>query len=211
MAGIRRSKGTAPANRKDAATADRVRDMSNACSSDLLGIRDRALILLGFASALRRSELIALTVEDTEWTPRGLLLTIRSSKTDQEGQGRQIAILPGRSPETCPLRALLIWLEAGGIAEGCLLRRVDRHGNVGESLGDRAVGEIVKRLAKRAGLDPARFGGHSLRAGFITSAVDRGARVDRVMDQTGHRTAAMIRTYTRRTDAFEDHAGAGLL
>jgi len=155
--------------------------------------------------------LVALTVEDTELTARGMLVTVRASKTDQEGQGRQIAILRGRNPETCPLRALLLWLQAAGITDGPLLRRVDRHGNVGECLGSRSVGEIVQRLAKRAGLDPKRFGGHSLRAGFVTSAVEGGARVDRVMDHSGHQSAAMIRTYTRRSDAFDDHAGDGLL
>ena len=92
-----------------------------------------------------------------------------------------------------------------------MFRSVDRHGRVGESLSPRAVANVVKTLAQRAGLDPSEFAGHSLRAGFITSAAERGARAERIMDHSGHRSVAMIRVYTRRVDAFEDHAGAGLL
>jgi integrase len=174
-------------------------------------IRDKALLLFGFASAMRRSELVALELTDIERTERGLLITITKSKTDQEGKGRTVAVVPGRSAETCPIKALDRWLEAAGVGQGRVFRRVDRHGNVGQELGTRAVGEIVKRLAKKAGLDPARFGAHSLRAGFVTGAAERGASIDRIMDVTGHTSASMIRVYTRNTDAFRDHAGEGLL
>jgi len=92
-----------------------------------------------------------------------------------------------------------------------VFRSVDRHGRVGAALSDRAVAELVKHYAERAGLDPASFAGHSLRAGFVTSAAERGARAERIMDHTGHRSVAMLRVYTRRADAFADHAGAGLL
>jgi site-specific recombinase XerD len=210
MAGIRRKLGTAP-NRKAPATPDHLLMMVSQASDDLLGLRDRALMLFGFASALRRSELVALDIADLERTDRGLLVTVRRSKTDQEGAGRQVAIVPGRSNATCPITALDRWLESAEIKEGRVFRSVSRHGSVGDSLGTRAVGEIVKRLAAKAGLDPERFGGHSLRAGFVTAAADRGAPIDRIMDVTGHTSASMIRVYTRRSDAFQDHAGEGLL
>lgn len=210
MSGIRRRVGTAP-KRKDAATPDLLLTMLSHGSSDLLGTRDRALLLFGFASAFRRSELVALDLEDLTWTERGLLVTVRRSKQDQEGSGRQVGIVPGRTEETCPIRALDRWLEAAEIEEGRVFRSVDRHGRVGQSLGARAVGEIVQRLARRAGLDPTRFGGHSLRAGFVTAAADRGASIDRIMDHTGHQSASMVRVYTRRVDSFRDHAGDGLL
>jgi len=211
MAGIRRERGSAP-KRKAPATVERLAAMvAHADPATLKGLRDRALLLFGFASALRRSELAALQVADLEETERGLLVTLRRSKTDQEGRGHTRAVLHGRRPELCPVRALSAWLDAAGVTEGRVFRSVDRHGNPGESLSTRTVAEVVKQHARRAGLDPAEFAGHSLRAGFVTSAAERGARAERIMDHTGHRSVAMVRVYTRRADAFADHAGEGLL
>jgi integrase len=213
MKGIRRGQGTAP-NRKAPATVDRLAVMvSYADPATLKGLRDRALLLFGFASAMRRSELVALTVEDLEETERGLLVTLRRSKTDQEGQGHQRAIPFGRSPETCPVGALNAWIERARIDEGRLFRSVSRHGQVGESksLSTRAVADVVKHYAALAGLNPDEYSGHSLRAGFVTSAAEKGRSTERIMDHTGHQSAAMVRVYTRRVDAFTDHAGEGLL
>ncbi len=211
LQGIRRKLGTAP-NRKAPATVDRLAAMvSHADPETLKGKRDRVLLLFGFASAMRRSELVALTVEDLEQTERGLLVTLRRSKTDQEGHGHTRAIPLGRSLETCPVAALNAWIEAAGISEGRLLRSVTRHGQVGESLSTRALADVVKHYAKRAGFDPDEFSGHSLRAGFVTSAAEKGRSTERIMDHTGHQSAAMVRVYTRRADAFADHAGEGLL
>jgi site-specific recombinase XerD len=211
MAGIRREVGVAP-RRKAPATVERLAAMAaHADRSTLKGKRDRALLLLGFASALRRSELVALDVADLEETERGLLVTVRRSKGDQEGRGHTRAVLFGQRPETCPVRALRDWLEAAGIAEGAVFRSVSRHGALGARLTGHAVGRLVKGYATRAGLDAHDFGGHSLRAGFVTSAAERGARAERIADHTGHRSLAMVRVYTRRSDAFADHAGEGLL
>jgi integrase len=211
MQGIRREQGAAP-NRKAPATVDRLAAMvAHADSRTLKGKRDRALLLFGFASAMRRSELVALTVADLEETKRGLLVTLRHSKTDQESHGHQRAIPFGRRDETCPVAALNVWLEAAGISEGKLFRSVSRHGQVGESMSTRAVADVVKLYAQRAGLDASEFSGHSLRAGFVTSAAEKGRSTERIMDHTGHQSAAMVRVYTRRVDAFTDHAGEGLL
>ena len=167
--------------------------------------------VLGFAMAARRSELVALDLADLELTERGLLVTVRRAKTDQTGKGFTKAVPFGRSPELCPVQALGEWLEAAAIAEGRVFRSVTRHGAVGTSMSAKAVADVVKALAKRAGLDPRAFAGHSLRAGFVTSAAERGARLERIMDHTGHKSVAMVRAYTRRADAFADHAGEGLL
>jgi site-specific recombinase XerD len=211
MAGVRRALGVAP-QRKAPATAERVAAMvAHADRTNAKGLRDRALLLLGFATAMRRSELVALEVGDLAETSRGLVVRLRRSKSDQEGRGHERAVPFGRSPETCPVAALRAWLEAAGIAEGPLFRSVDRHGNVGPRVSDRAVADIVKHYAKRAGLDPRAFGGHSLRAGFVTSAAERGARAERIADHTGHASIAMVRVYTRRVDTFADHPGEGLL
>ncbi len=177
----------------------------------LKGKRDAAMLLFGFASAMRRSELVALDLDDIEETERGLLVTVVRGKTDQEGHGHQRAVPFGRREELCPVKALRVWLEAAGIENGPIFRSVTRHGCIGGSLRPAGVADVVKHYAKAAGLEPAEFGGHSLRAGFVTSAAERGARTDRIMDHTGHKNVAMVRVYTRRSDAFADHAGDGLL
>ncbi len=211
LRGIRRKLGTAP-SRKAPATADRLAAMvTHADASTLKGLRDRALLLFGFASAMRRSELVALGVEDLEATKRGLLVTLRRSKTDQEGGGHQRAIPFGRRPETCPVAAVTAWIKAARIDGGKLFRSVTRHGQVGESMSTQAVADVVKHYARLAGFNPAEFSGHSLRAGFVTSAAEKGRSTERIMDHTGHQSAAMVRVYTRRVDAFQDHPGEGLL
>jgi len=107
--------------------------------------------------------------------------------------------------------ALNAWIEAAHIDEGKLFRSVSRHGRVGESLSTQALVDIVKHYAALAGLNPDEFSGHSLRAGFVTSAAEKGRSTERIMDHTGHQSAAMVRVYTRRVDAFTDHSGEGLL
>jgi site-specific recombinase XerD len=175
-------------------------------------LRNRAILLVGFASAMRRSELVALNVEDLEETPEGMLITIRRSKTDQEGIGRKVAI--PRGEVACPVAAVKAWLEAAVITEGAIFRRIFNKRNQhvgGRRLAPRNVAAIVKQGASRLGFDPASFGGHSLRAGFVTSAVKRGANLIKITDVTGHRSLEMLKTYSRDTEAFVGHAGAGLL
>ncbi len=211
LKGIRRKLGTAPAQ-KAPATVDVLAAMvSHADKETLKGKRDRALLLFGFASAMRRSELVALELEDVAKTEHWLTVTLRRSKTDQEGKGHQREIPRGRNPETCPIRALDAWLKAAGISEGRLFRSVTRHGRVGESLSTNALAGVVKAYARRAGFDPERFAGHSLRAGFVTSAAEKGRTSERIMNHTGHKSAEMVSRYTRRADNRADHAGAGLL
>jgi site-specific recombinase XerD len=210
LSGIRRTIGAAPV-RKRAATSDMVIAMS-ATGASLRAFRDRAIILLGFAGAFRRSELVALDVEDLEEAPEGLLVTIRRSKTDQEGVGRKVAIPRGEI--ACPVTALRAWLEAAGITEGAIFRRVfnKRAQRVTDRrLAARNVATVVKAAAARLGLEASAFAGHSLRAGFVTSAVKRGANLIKITDVTGHRSLEMLKTYSRDAEAFVGHAGAGLL
>jgi site-specific recombinase XerD len=207
--GIRRTIGTAPV-RKSPVTAERARAMSAGMSGRLIGQRDRALLLLGFAGAFRRSELVGLNVCDLEETVEGLRVRITQSKTDQEGQGETIAIVPGSV--ACPVRALNTWLAAAGIAEGPVFRAVAKGGRVSVGrLGSKAVASVVKRHAEALGLDPRAFAGHSLRAGFLTSAAARGASVFKMMDVSRHKSVDTLRGYVRDAELFRDHAGAGLL
>jgi site-specific recombinase XerD len=209
LRGIRRTIGAAP-KRKAPLTADRVQAMVEAPPDNLTGLRDRALLLIGFAGALRRSELVGLDVADVIQTKAGLRLHVRKSKTDQERQGVTVAIAPGGS--TCPIDALNKWLAAAGIDHGPVFRQILRGSRVAnERLSDRAVAEIVKTYANRIGLDPALFSGHSLRAGFLTSAAQRGASVFKMMEVSRHRSMDTLSGYIRDAESFRDHAGAGLL
>jgi site-specific recombinase XerD len=209
MRGVRRTIGVAP-KAKAPATAELVAKMARKLPDTLIGKRDRAIILIGFAAALRRSELVALDMSDLERTADGVFLHLGKSKTDQEGHGYQIPIPAGGKLRA--LDALFAWLEAAEIVEGPIFRSVSRHGRVGgEALNPRAVADIVKAAALRAKLNPLLFSGHSLRAGFVTSALASGADLFRVMDQTRHREVKTLRIYDRRAKAFKDHAGRRFL
>jgi len=178
---------------------------------DLVGLRDRALLLVGFSGAFRRSELVGLNVEDCEFSDDGLTITLRRSKTDQEAAGRKIGIPRGSSPETCPVRALRAWMDAASIAEGTLFRSVNRHGHVGERLSAKRVAIVVKQAAAAVSLDETQFAGHSLRAGLVTSAAIAGRSDRSIMNTTGHRSIAMVQRYVRDASLFRDNAASGLL
>lgn len=215
--GIRRTIGTAP-NQKVAATAELVAAMLMRTPDTLAGKRDRALLGLGFAGAFRRSELVALNVADLREDKDGLRVMVRRSKTDQEGRGFEKAIPHGRYIR--PVALVREWLDAAGITEGPVFRQVGRSGRVRavRPIGDQqpglttqAVADIIKRYAKAAGLDASTFGAHSLRAGYITTAAERGVDLARIMDQSGHRDPRTIVGYVRRANAFKDHSGSGFL
>ena len=207
--GIRRAKGTRPAKKRPL-LADDVRALLAHLPSTTAGTRDRALLLLGFAGALRRAELVALDVADLEPVPgRGLLLTVRRSKTDQEGAGTVVPIHHGTDPDTCPVVALTDWLARAGIGDGAVFRPVSRYGRIGTGrLTAQTVALVVKRAATAAGLDPARLAGHSLRSGFATSAAIAGADLPTIMRQTRHRSATVAAGYVQDADPFRNSAGA---
>ena len=208
LAGIRRSKGTAQAA-KTPVLVDDLRRMIAELPGNLLGVRDRALLLIGFSGGFRRSELVALDVADIAVTREGLVVTIRRSKTDQEAEGRKIGIPYGSNPDTCPVRALQDWLERSAITDGPLFRPVNRHGKMASMrLSSAAVADIVKRYAAAVGLDAAEFSGHSLRSGLATSAAMAGASERSIMNQTGHRSHAMVRRYIRDGSLFRENAAS---
>ena len=205
LRGIRRKLGTAPKQKQPATTEAISAMLAHIDTTTLQGKRDRALLLLGFAGALRRSELVALDVADLAESAGELDITIRRSKTDPEGAGQSVAIPHGRSLK--PVAAVTAWLAASGIVAGPVFRPITKSGTLrGERLTDRSVADIVKRYAEAAGLPGADFSGHSLRSGFVTSAADRGADLNRIMDQT-HRDPRTVRGYIRRADRYKNHAG----
>ncbi len=184
-------------------------------SRGLIAVRDAALLAAGFGAALRRSELCALLLDDVEFlggagTASGMFLHIRRSKTDQFGRGQRVAVPEGRLLR--PVSRLRRWLALSGIERGPLFQTMRRGGHVqGRPLHPTDVARLVKRYAAATGLDPAYYAGHSLRAGFVTSAAAHGARLDKIMEVTRHATPDMVMRYIRHADAFEDHAGAGFL
>jgi site-specific recombinase XerD len=271
MKGARRKVGVAPIQ-KAAATAEILAALLMRTPDTLTGKRDRALLALGFAGAFRRSELVALDVEDLREDPEGLRVMVRRGKTDQEGRGFEKAIPHGRFIR--PVALVREWLDAAGITSGPVFRPVSRSGRVRKSaqgalrpksnlgrqgggsvphpadgegvlntrpaegeeyssplhqsdaeplcspnpgaakiprLTTQAVADIIKRYCTAAGLDASTFGAHSLRAGYITTAAERGADLARIMDQSGHRDPRTVVGYIRRANAFKGHSGSGFL
>lgn len=209
MKGIRREHG-GKVTKKAAATVDKVYQMIAQCdTSTLQGKRDKAILLLGFAGAFRRSELAVLEVSDVEFVEAGARVTIRKSKTDQDGEGQTIAIYSGKLDVTGILKD---YLAASRIQTGPLFRPITKGGNLRpQAITDKSIAGIVKRYAAAAGLDPAQFAGHSLRAGFITSAAEAGANLFKIMDVSRHKNIQTVKGYVRNAELFKDHAGASFL
>jgi site-specific recombinase XerD len=211
LAGIKRTLGTAQQGTAPLLTGD-IRRIVAATPNNLLGLRDRALVLVGFSGAFRRSELASiLEVEDLAFTEGGLYIRLRRSKTDQEQQGRNVAVPLGEHPETCPVRALRSWLEAAVITSGPVFRSVDRHGHVSaHALSPRSIAKILKCGALRAGIDPTLIAGHSLRAGMVTQAALNGSKEREIARTTGHHSDDMVRRYVRVADPFQGIAATRL-
>ncbi len=206
--GIRNEHGVIEVGKTPILVKD-LRQMVEFLPINMRGFRDRALLLIGFAGAFRRSELVRLNVDDIAFIDNGLTILIRKSKTDQEGQGRKIGIPYGSNLETCPVRSLKKWLEIACITQGSVFRKVSKSDRVEERrLCDKSVALIVKRAAESAGLDPMNYAGHSLRAGLATSAAIAGVSEWSIMQQTGHKSTAMVRRYIRDGNLFRDNASA---
>jgi integrase len=206
MRGIKRTRGCAQREAKPLLRDDLLLVL-DAVGDSTKDIRDRALLLIGFAGALRCSELVALDVADIEHVRRGLVLHNGRSKTDQNGQGHKIAVPYGRTRNR-PVLALDAWLAASGIAEGPIFRPVDRHSHVHNvRLSGEAVSLVVRERASAAGLDARGYSGHSLRAGFATSAAQSGVPAWRIKAQTRHASDAMLKSIHSGGRAFHRERG----
>ncbi|WP_131116632.1 site-specific integrase [Lichenihabitans psoromatis] len=209
MRGIRRTIGTR-VTQKAPATDKVMKAINKVIPDTLIGKRDRALLGVGFAAALRRSEIVALDVNDLERVLEGVIVHIRTSKTDQEGSGHVVAV--PRGSKLGAVAALEAWLAAAAIIDGPVFRSIAKGGHVSPlALSDRSVADIIKRWVAVAKFDPTLFSGHSMRAGFATSALASGADPFKVMDVTRHKDVSTLKIYDRRAKAFKDHAGKGFL
>lgn len=216
LKGLARIKGTAP-RRVNALRGHEIRRMLGQCPDTLIGKRDAAILAVGFAGALRRSEICGLTTNDVEFIePQSgkdswkMFVYIRKSKTDQEGRGQKIAIPEGRYVE--PVKRLRAWLQASEIKEGPLFQTMKRGGSLrGLPMHHSDIPRLVKHYAALIGLDPKQVSGHSLRAGFVTSAAIHHARLDKIMEVTRHSNPSTVMRYIRDVDHFVDHAGEKFL
>jgi len=224
MAGLQRTAaktGQLPA-RKLAATAEILRQILAPVGTDLADLRDRALLLTGFAGALRRAELAAIRVEHLEPCERGLRLTLPHSKGERTGAAVTVAI-PYGTTELCPVRALQRWQDAAGITEGAVFRRIwtPPRGRDGRStplprVGTMAidagtVARIIQARAAGAGFDPRALGGHSLKRGALSTGMDRGVHPTRLKQLGRHKTYAVLDVYLELGDPFEGHPLTGVL
>ncbi len=201
MRGIKRVHGVSQRQAKALLKAE-LFQVLDAMGDSLRDKRDKALLLIGFAGGFRRSELVALNVDDVEITAEGCVIAIRRSKTDQTAVGRKIRIDRGLW-EWCPVTALEAWLVQSDIKVGGIFRRVHRHGNISAArLSGDAVSVIVKDRAARIGLRPHEYSGHSLRAGFVTNAAMAGLPLWQIRQQTGHASDMTLSDYIRNTQPY---------
>jgi integrase len=185
--------------RADAATpldADMLARIVAALPHDVTAIRDRALLLIGFFCALRRSELVSLAVEDLDRRPQGWIITIRRSKTDPYGRGQCIPLPTFQGPLS-PTAAVADWLALAKISEGPLFRTISSDNKIGSALPGPQVGLIVRRRALEAGLDVQRLSAHSLRSGFAVSATRAGIAAAQIQAVTRHRSLGGLAPYVR--------------
>lgn len=204
--GLRRKLGVAPKHRKDGlSTADIKAIIEHIDGDRPIDHRDKAILLLGFATALRRSELVALTTDDLEKHPEGLVVHKRRSKTDQEQEGKRIEVAYGEHPYTCPVRATRNWLAEADINHGPIFRAVNNRNQISDqALSDRSVARIIKKHVAKLGFDPNDFAGHSLRRGFATEATRNGANERTVAHTTHHTSTRGLEPYIEDAELFTD-------
>lgn len=213
LRGIRRQHG-GPRRQAAALTTAEIRQIVAACGPDLAGLRDRALILLGYAGALRRSELVGIDVEHLTPTADALVLLLPRSKGDPDGEGQRVSIGRGKNRDTCPVRAVEGWLRAAGIRFGPVFRKVSASGTVEpHRLHPESVRVLLRARAAAAGITGTRLeplSAHSLRAGFVTQSYLAGARDEEIMEHTRHRSVVTMRRYVRRARLTKGAATARL-
>ena len=210
LKGIQNKIGTNQAGKKPLLAED-IKAMVKDLNGTLKDSRDKALLLVGFAGTFRRSELSGLNVEDLNFVNDGVIITLRKSKTDQEGQGIKKGIVYGENLKTCPVLALKNWLQISGIESGAVFRSFDIHGNLNENrLSDKGIALIVKRYAKKIGKNEKDFAGHSLRSGSVTQGAINGVNDRALMNQGGWRSRSMVDRYVKDANIFRNNLSGAL-
>lgn len=205
MKGIANVKGTKQEG-KQAILLDDIRMMIDSIDTNkLIGKRDKAMLLVGFALASRRSELVAIDLEDISFTAKGMDILIKQTKTHEEAFRKSVIKIDS---DYCPVQALKDWIESADIKEGAIFLTIDRHGNIKERTNDKTVARVVKKYAELAGLNPNDYAGHSLRSGLATSASEAGMNDTSIMKQTGHKTRNMVDRYVQEGNKYKNNASS---
>lgn len=212
MKGIRNNAAWVARKKKPALPAEITRMADAVTPETAKGLRDRALLLLGFAGAFRRAELVAIEIDHLAFVDEGVRVTLPRSKTDQQGKGQEIAIPSEPASPYCPVRALKDWITVGSISSGPIFLRMHRGDSIGRTaMSPQSVALVIKDHAERAGLEPAHYSGHSLRRGFLTSAAKQRKNIFKMAEHSRHRSLETVREYVEDEAKFDDHAGQGLL
>ena len=196
--GIKRVMGTHQKSKKPILINDLkliIKAIDENQKNDLKRIRDKALMLIGFSGGFRRSELVNLDYEDIEFVEEGIKIFIKRSKTDQSGEGNLKAIPYFQNQDYCPVLKLKEWIDKSKNKSGKIFK-----------ISDKLVAITIKKYALLAGLEANKYGGHSLRSGFATSAAEAGAEERNIMAMTGHKTTQMVRRYIQEANLFKNNA-----
>ncbi len=206
LRGIKRMKGVIQ-HGKLPILFDDIKEMLTYLEGDTLQqTRDKAILLVGFYGAMRRSEIANLDIDDIQFTRLGMLLTLRKSKTDQYDQGQLIAIPIVQDKNICAVHALKEWIRLSGITSGPVFRGFTRSHTIRKTrISDKTIALIVKHYVALMGMDPREYGAHSLRHGFATTAAQHHVEEREIMRQTRHRSQAVVRRYIDEADRLIDN------
>ena len=210
LMGIKRRKGTVQKGKKPILTNDLVKLINvidKAKIVDIKKLRDKSILLIGFAGGFRRNEIVSLDFEDLDFVIEGLKITVKRSKTDQYGEGLIKGLPYFENKMYCPVTTLKKWLNVSKIKDGALFRRFAKGSKLTKSrLTDQTVALIIKEYLNLAGINSTNYSGHSLRSGFATSAAESGAEERSIMAMTGHKSTEMVRRYIKDANLFKNNA-----
>jgi site-specific recombinase XerD len=198
LMGIKRTNGSNQKGKKPLLINDLkllIKAIDESKEKNIRKIRDKALVLIGFAGGFRRSELVNIEYEDIEFVEEGVKIFVKRSKTDQSGEGMTKAIPYFDNINFCPVKALNKWVLEAQLKDGKIF-----------NISDKNVALIIKKYANYAGLDAHRYAGHSLRSGFATSTAESGAEERNIMAMTGHKSTEMVRRYIKEANLFKNNA-----
>jgi integrase len=202
--GVRRERREQPIGKTALDPRDLARVALKLDARTALGARDRALVVIGFATGFRRNELARLQMSDLSFEKKGLAVLLRFSKRDQTGKGRLFAVWKGKRASTDPVRVLRAWLRHRGGWDGPLFCRIQSHGTITKKgISGEAVNEAVKRAIANVGIDSTDYGAHSLRSGAITASAQLGRSDQELIGLSGHENIKSLKSYVRRARLFE--------
>jgi site-specific recombinase XerD len=208
--GIKRRKGSFQKGKKPL-LINNLKQLINVIDKDIneeiMRVRDRSIILIGFSGGFRRNEIVSLDFDDLDFVSEGLKINIKRSKTDQFGEGSVKGLPYFDNSQYCPVLSVKKWIEISNIKSGPLFRRFSKGSKLTDNrLTDQTVALLIKKYLKLAGIESKNYSGHSLRSGFATSAAESGAEERSIMAMTGHKSTEMVRRYIKEANLFKNNA-----